>query len=156
MADRQPREAGLTIIELLIVLAVAGLILLIVLMAIPALLRNSRNNQRKQDVQAVLAAVSSYKLNNSGALPGFSSNFLQYTKLYLYNPANVIVIPQSPVITPISQSNNNLNTVRVYDYRKCSTTSPGYSTNKGAGFGDVVALYAIETASGRSRQCQQM
>ena len=47
------REEGFTIIEVLIVLAIAGLILLIVFLAIPALQRNSRNTQRKNDSAGV-------------------------------------------------------------------------------------------------------
>jgi prepilin-type N-terminal cleavage/methylation domain-containing protein len=41
---KQKREAGFTIIEVLIVLAIAALILLIVFLAVPALQRNARNN----------------------------------------------------------------------------------------------------------------
>jgi prepilin-type N-terminal cleavage/methylation domain-containing protein len=62
-------QRGFTIIEVLIVLAIAGLIMLIVFMAVPALQRNSRNTQRKNDVSAVLAAVSEYVSNHSGKLP---------------------------------------------------------------------------------------
>jgi len=52
------REEGFTIIEVLIVLAIAGLIILIVFLAVPALQRNSRNSQRANDASLVLAAVS--------------------------------------------------------------------------------------------------
>jgi len=44
------RTEGFTIIEVLIVLAIAGLILLIVFIAVPALQRNARNTQRKNDI----------------------------------------------------------------------------------------------------------
>ena len=64
---------GFTIIEVMIVLAIAGLILLIVFLAIPALQRNSRNTQRKNDVAAILAAVSEYANNNNGTLPATCS-----------------------------------------------------------------------------------
>lgn len=60
---------GFTIIEVLIVLAIAGLILLIVFLAVPNLERNSRNTQRKNDVQSILGAVSEYESNNAGSLP---------------------------------------------------------------------------------------
>lgn len=60
---------GFTIVEVLIVLAIAGLILLIVFLAVPALQRNSRNTQRKTDVAAILAGVSEFQNNNSGILP---------------------------------------------------------------------------------------
>lgn len=63
------RESGFTIIEVLIVLAIAGLIMLVVFLAVPALQRNSRNTQRKSDVQAILGAVSEFAGNNNGRIP---------------------------------------------------------------------------------------
>jgi prepilin-type N-terminal cleavage/methylation domain-containing protein len=69
LSNLKKSEQGFTIIEVLIVLAIAGLILLIVFLAVPALQRNARNTNRKTDASAVLAAVSEYEDNNSGALP---------------------------------------------------------------------------------------
>lgn len=63
------RAEGFTIIEVLIVLAIAGLILLIVFLAVPALQRNSRNTQRKNDVSSALGAVNEWTNNNQGVLP---------------------------------------------------------------------------------------
>ena len=60
---------GFTIIEVLIVLAIAGLILLIVFLAVPALQRNTRNNGRKNDVARVGAGVNDFAANHSGTLP---------------------------------------------------------------------------------------
>lgn len=60
---------GFTIIEVLIVLAIAGLILLIVFLAVPALQRNSRNTATKNDVGNVLSGVAEYQAANAGALP---------------------------------------------------------------------------------------
>src|SRR6266550_371323 len=66
---KQKREQGFTIIEVLIVLAVAALILLIVFLAVPALQRNSRNNSTRQESADILAAVNDYVANNNGSLP---------------------------------------------------------------------------------------
>lgn len=66
---KRPKESGFTIIEVLIVLAIAGLILLIVFLAVPALQRNARNTARKNDVAAALGAVSEFENNNNGSLP---------------------------------------------------------------------------------------
>lgn len=60
---------GFTIIEVLIVLAIAGLILLIVFLAVPALQRNSRNTTIKNDVQNVVGGVSEFQGANGGILP---------------------------------------------------------------------------------------
>jgi prepilin-type N-terminal cleavage/methylation domain-containing protein len=56
---------GFTIIEVLIVLAVAGLIILIVFLAVPALQRAQRDTRRKNDLSKFYAAVLEYQ-NNSG------------------------------------------------------------------------------------------
>ena len=65
----QKKSEGFTIIEVMIVLAIAGLILLIVFLAIPALQRNSRNTQRKNDAASIAAAVSEDVNNNNGRIP---------------------------------------------------------------------------------------
>lgn len=63
------QSKGFTIIEVLIVLAIAGLIMLIVFLAVPALQRNSRNTQMKNSASAVLSAVTEFTNNNNGVLP---------------------------------------------------------------------------------------
>lgn len=66
---RNSDQKGFTIIEVLIVLAIAGLILLIVFLAVPALQRSSRNTQRKNDASSVGSAVANFISNNGGSLP---------------------------------------------------------------------------------------
>jgi prepilin-type N-terminal cleavage/methylation domain-containing protein len=66
---RTRKDAGFTIIEVLIVLAIAGLILLIVFLAVPALERGARNTQRKDDSAAVASAIANLLTNNGGVLP---------------------------------------------------------------------------------------
>jgi prepilin-type N-terminal cleavage/methylation domain-containing protein len=73
LTNIKKRNEGFTIIEVLIVLAIAGLILLIVFLAVPALQRNARNTSRKDDVAAVLAAINEYTDNNAGTLPTFAN-----------------------------------------------------------------------------------
>ncbi len=59
-------QKGFTIIEVLIVLAIAGLILLIVFLAVPALQRNSRNTTIKNDASAFAGGFSEFSSNNDG------------------------------------------------------------------------------------------
>ena len=66
---KQRKESGFTIIEVLIVLAIAGLILLVVLLAVPALQRNGRNTTVKNDASAIAGGISDFESNNSGATP---------------------------------------------------------------------------------------
>src|SRR5665213_4343520 len=62
-------QKGFTIIEVMIVLAIAGLILLIVFLAVPALQRTARNTQRKNDAAAVTGAIANFNSNNNGTIP---------------------------------------------------------------------------------------
>jgi type II secretory pathway pseudopilin PulG len=177
--------AGFTIIETLIVLAVAGLILLIVFEAVPALSRSSRNNQRKQDVQLILGAVSHYQLNDSGDFPtdcgpspqthctnaggGPNPNdyFLQYVqnKFTFYAPNGVPGDPSSGIFSHHQTSTNRVNRgaitdtqgIKIYNYEKCDPNHLGAAIITGAGYSDIVALYALESGnSGMVSQCQQL
>lgn len=69
MLKKLQNNKGFTIIEVMIVLAIAGLIILIVLLAVPALQRNGRNTTLKNDATKVAAAVSEFKSNNDGVQP---------------------------------------------------------------------------------------
>lgn len=60
---------GFTIIEVLIVLAIAGLILLVVFLAVPALQRQSRNTQLKAAVTNVLGGLSDFSGTYDGKTP---------------------------------------------------------------------------------------
>jgi prepilin-type N-terminal cleavage/methylation domain-containing protein len=74
---QKSNNKGFTIIEVMIVLAIAGLIILIVLLAVPALQRNGRNTALKNDASAIAAAVSTFQSDNDGAMPtGISANGL--------------------------------------------------------------------------------
>jgi prepilin-type N-terminal cleavage/methylation domain-containing protein len=64
------KQKGFTIIEVVLVLAIAGLIFLMVFIALPALQRNQRDTQRKNDLSRAQTAINNYQSNNRGALPG--------------------------------------------------------------------------------------
>lgn len=60
---------GFTIIEVLIVLAIAGLIMLIVFLAVPALQRNQRNTEARSEASRILSASNDFVTNGNGAYP---------------------------------------------------------------------------------------
>lgn len=62
------RTEGFTIIEVLIVLAIAGLIMLIVFLAVPALQRNQRNTSRNSDATRIAAAITECLANRNGTV----------------------------------------------------------------------------------------
>ncbi len=65
----QKREEGFTIIEVVLVLAIAALIFLIVFLALPALQRSQRDTQRRNDVGRIVAQVSNFQANGNGQVP---------------------------------------------------------------------------------------
>lgn len=67
--NMQNKTKGFTIIEVVLVLAIAGLIFLMVFLALPALQRNQRDQQRTQDLGRLISAVQSFKSNNQGRRP---------------------------------------------------------------------------------------
>lgn len=67
---------GFTIIEVVLVLAIAGLIFLMVFIALPSLQRNQRDTQRRNDMSRLLTAVQNYQTNNNGNVPTFNTAFI--------------------------------------------------------------------------------
>ena len=64
--NRTSQKNAFTIIEVVLVLAIAGLIFLMVFIALPALQRNQRDAQRKNDMAAFLNAYERCRSNNKG------------------------------------------------------------------------------------------
>ena len=70
---------GFTIIEVMIVLAIAGLIMVIVFFAIPQLQRNQRDNTRQSVATRFGAEMETYAGNNQGVYPfsGVTGSFVE-------------------------------------------------------------------------------
>lgn len=62
-------KEGFTIIEVVLVLAIAGLIFLMVFIALPALQRSQRDTQRRDDMARFMSQLNQYQANNSGKVP---------------------------------------------------------------------------------------
>jgi prepilin-type N-terminal cleavage/methylation domain-containing protein len=81
MNTQQKNKEGFTIIEVVLVLAIAGLIFLMVFIALPALQRGQRDSQRRNDLSRMQTAINNYQSNNRGALPsdwpGFKTSYLE-------------------------------------------------------------------------------
>ena len=61
-------KQGFTIIEVVLVLAIAGLIFLMVFIALPALQRSQRDTQRRNDYSMLSSAITSFSTSNQGKL----------------------------------------------------------------------------------------
>lgn len=155
----QKQEKGFTIIEVLIVLAIAGLIILIVFLAVPALQRNSRNTQRKTDVAALGGALTETINNTNGTIPSNCTGatpcpFASNAKVSLYDTAsatNFIFTKQASAIAPAPVT--NVEQLKIYNYVRCNGNAP---TATNATMRSLVALYSVETSSGNTPQCQEL
>lgn len=84
-------QKGFTIIEVVLVLAIAGLIFLTVFLALPAMQKSQRDTARRQDVGRAIAALQKYWADNGTRPPGgtqpanseYFSNFGQATTVYI-------------------------------------------------------------------------
>ena len=69
MTIQTKSKHGFTIIEVVVVLAIAGLIFMMVFLALPALQRSQRDTQRRDDMSRFLSQVNQYQANNRGKVP---------------------------------------------------------------------------------------
>ncbi len=60
---------GFTLIELIIVLAIAGLVISLVFVAARSAQRNARDTTRRADTQKLATAIEQWAANKNGALP---------------------------------------------------------------------------------------
>ena len=76
-------QKGFTIIEVMIVLAIAGLILVVVLVAVPQLQRNQRNSARTSILARISTEIANYSGNNNGNIPLTQTDLDSVTSRYL-------------------------------------------------------------------------
>ena len=62
-------KIGFTLIEVSLVLGIAGLIILAFTIALPALQRQARDAQRKESVEKLVSEIKNFQSNNRGAFP---------------------------------------------------------------------------------------
>jgi type II secretory pathway pseudopilin PulG len=84
-AQKTHKIGGFTIIEVVLVLAIAGLIFLLVFLAFPALQRSNQDTQRRNDVGRLVAQVANFQSNNNGALPATANWNSSFKTSYLTN-----------------------------------------------------------------------
>lgn len=156
LVKRQKDNKGFTIIEVLIVLAIAGLIILIVFLAVPALNRNSRNTQRRDDVASIMAMFAETLNNNNAALPATctgasASCWVKDAKVSIVDNQSASVAWTKNTSAPASApTNTNVDAVIIQNYIKCNGS---VATTTGASSRSVAAVYAVETSSGTTSQC---
>ena len=75
--DKQ-NQSGFTIIEVVLVLAIAGLIFLVVFLALPQLQRSRRDTARRDQVGRILASLTQNASNSGGNFPADNTEFVDF------------------------------------------------------------------------------
>lgn len=83
MSNLLKKEKGFTLIEIVLVLAIAGLLLVIVFLAVSGAQKSRRDSQRKTDAGRILALSEQYASNNNGAYPSSAANVTTLKNTYM-------------------------------------------------------------------------
>ena len=156
-------QSGFTIIEVLIVLAIAGLILIVIFLAVPAVQRSGRNNALNTDARSILAGVNTFASQNANSLPttiafaggsvtiGASGSNQEVVKV---DNATVNVLLNGSTITA-GALGSPVGTVQIVTGTSavCNATASGLNSSGGASPSATVALYVAESGSGNILKC---
>lgn len=93
LVNIRKKEKGFTIIEVVLVLAIAGLIFGMVFIALPSLQRSQRDAQRKNDLNRLNTSLTSYQSNNRGALPTDQASWNKFVGSYVRTAGDTFVDP---------------------------------------------------------------
>lgn len=143
--QQKNKEKGFTIIEVVLVLAIAGLIFLMVFIALPALQRNQRDTQRKNDISRAQTAVNNYQSNNRGNLPGSDDGaWATFANSYLRSSGDVFDDPtRGAYVFDVTTANPSYG-----QDTAIITVAPGYTCNgeglSGAGNRKVALRIKLE------------
>jgi prepilin-type N-terminal cleavage/methylation domain-containing protein len=155
--QKKLNNKGFTIVEVLIVLAIAGAILAAVLIAVPALQRSGRNSTIKTAAQQLVSGINENEAANNGKVPfavaGTGDITITNTVTTHTKVAGQVVVATGSAGNPV------VNHITVVLNATCSTT-PTASTGAAtvtpvATSGSFGIIYPIEGASATTYACVQ-
>lgn len=160
MNTKLQQRKGFTIIEVVLVLAIAALIILMVFIAWPALQRTQRDQARKSDIALIGSTISTFKSNNRGRLPNICELnqlvFRQGTSIYqavdctgsgAVTGSNIITQP-----TVADDSAVGIEQVIVVPGGRCN----GNNVRTGGSPRQAALAFAVEANGTPMRQCQEV
>lgn len=158
----QKTAKGFTIIEVVLVIAIAGLIMLMVFIALPALQSGQRDSARKSDIGIVASAVGTATQNNRGVFPATVALKTQLEaastaagakttfKGLSNNTTDVAVIGNALTSAPTAAITTNVEDglIRVYRGYKCNTVAAnGAYTLSGGRISQFAVVTRLEGGS---------
>ncbi len=148
------QSRGFTIIEVMIVLAIAGLILAIVFLAVPSLQRSARNNSRKNDAIHLAGIVSDYASNHAGVLPTGA----QLVTAIANEHWAIMSTPGAGDVVVITGANvgvtyGDISTLKVNETANCDPTANTITGGTAASSHSFAIGFNIETSGSTQQYC---
>lgn len=136
-------KQGFTIIEVVLVLAIAGLIFLMVFIALPTLQRSQRDTRRQEDFSRFLSQIQAYQKNNRNNIPGTPGNstWEDFIKRYLEVDGDSFADPDGEKYKPLQVSCGGAGTDNV-----CATGSANLASDPNTTFPNDHTLYIVTSA----------
>lgn len=158
MNTKQTFKKGFTIIEVVLVLAIAGLIFLMVFVALPALQAGQRDTARKNDVGSAASAVNTYASNNRGGFPqtpaalgtynAGTGKWSGYASAISSNTTSLTVYTTSRAVTATQ------NNITIVNQSVCPATITGTGVTPTAGTSRQYIVVTYLEAGGGTAFCQ--
>ena len=122
---KKDNKKGFTIIEVVLVLAIAGLIFAMVFIALPALQRSQRDHSRENDASVVAAAITNWNSANRNGGTFNEESLRKYVdKLDQYDKSSEL-----KVATPGASMSVASNEIKVMRGKKCPASTPAPSAD---------------------------
>ena len=122
---KKDNKKGFTIIEGVLVLAIAGLIFAMVFIALPALQRSQRDHSRENDASVVAAAITKWNSANRNSGTFNEESLRKYVdKLDQYDKSSEL-----KVATPGASMSVASNEIKVMRGKKCPSSTPAPSAD---------------------------
>lgn len=122
---KKDNKKGFTIIEVVLVLAIAGLIFAMVFIALPALQRSQRDHSRENDASVVAAAITKWNSANRNSGTFSEESLRKYVdKLDQYDKNSEL-----KVATPGASMSVASNEIKVMRGKKCPASTPAPSAD---------------------------
>ena len=157
---KKDNKEGFTIIEVVLVLAIAGLIFAMVFIALPALQRSQRDQSRKNDTSTVAAAINNWNSANRNGGTFNEESLRKYVeKLDQYDKSSEL-----KVATPGASMSVASNEIKVMRGKKCPASTPAPSADdpanitlqNGSSRNAVVVVLLENNGSQKQLYCQDV
>lgn len=157
---KKDNKKGFTIIEVVLVLAIAGLIFAMVFIALPALQRSQRDQSRKNDASTVAAAINNWNSANRNGGTFNEESLRKYVeKLDQYDKSSEL-----KVATPGASMSVASNEIKVMRGKKCPASTPAPSADdpanitlqNGSSRNAVVVVLLENNGSQKQLYCQDV